>query len=334
MSALPLSTRSLLDLIDLFERSKQSIADSQGQRLYGVPGWDVAGRTSLSASELGTWTECVGYAGTYPAPCGDGREPVDLEADGDPSRYRYRCAETFRTKYVAASDVAVYAVEPSRLLHFIADLLDIPRALRKGVELPLLDGHLWNLGKARIGPARIDVWIVRGLATSIDAVFRHFHMPDLPDQGLVLSSGNALPGFVRPPKNYRFVPLREIVVDVAPKPCLDMDLLLRKLTTPADGMLPRVLAVHFDEYTKTLTIRTKTTPWVIKGERQAAAVRHMYEQACSDRWWLPAAEILGAAYPDKESGRSLRMQNLFSGNATWEDFIANPKKGIYGFRLA
>jgi hypothetical protein len=42
---------------------------------------------------------------------------------------------------------------------------------------------------------------------------------------------------------------------------------------------------------------------------------------------------LGAAYPDKKTARSQRMQNLFSGNTEWEDYIANPEKGKYGFLL-
>jgi len=85
--------------------------------------------------------------------------------------------------------------------------------------------------------------------------------------------------------------------------------------------------VHFDEYTNTLTIRTKIKPWTIKGERQAAAVRYMFEQAINDRWILPAAEILGSAYADKKTARSLRMQSLFRGNADWEDYIDNPERG-------
>jgi len=48
MSSKPLPTQSLLDLIDLFEQSGQPIADGDGQRLRGVPGWSFLGRTSLT----------------------------------------------------------------------------------------------------------------------------------------------------------------------------------------------------------------------------------------------------------------------------------------------
>ena len=332
MSSKPLSTLSLLDLIDLFEQSGQPIVDGDGQRLRGVPGWSVVSRTSFTLKHLEQWADCVGYAGSYPAPLDDERVHVDLTEDDQPDRYRYRCPETFRWKFVPATDVAVYRIRPAAILNTIADLLGIAQALRKGIEAPLLDDALWHLGKARIGPAMTDVWLVRGLAQSVEDVFRHFSQTSLPEQGLILSSGGVFPQFVRPPRSYRFASLRDAIVDYVATPCIDTDLLHRILATPPDGAIRPVLPVHFDEYTNTLTIRTKTKPWSIKGERQAAAVRYMFEQAINDRWLLPAAEILGATYADKNTARSQRMQNLFSGNTDWEDYIANPEKGKYGFR--
>lgn len=332
MSSKPLPTQSLLDLIDLFEQSGQPIADGDGQRLRGVPGWSVLGRTSLTPKLLEQWTDCVGYAGSYPASFNDELVQADLTEDDQADRYRYRCPETFRWKFVPAAEVAVYSVRPAAILSTIADLLGIAQALRKGIDAPLLDDALWHLGKARIGPALTDVWLVRGLARSVEEVFRYFSQTSLADQGLILSSGGALPQFVRPPRNYRFASLREAIVDYVATPCIDMDLLYRILAAPPDGAIRPLLPVHFDEYTNTLTIRIKTKPWTIKGERQAAAVRYMFEQAINDRWLLPAAEILGAAYADKKTARSQRMQNLFSGNTEWEDYIDNPEKGKYGFR--
>ena len=332
MSSKPLPTQSLLELIDLFEQSGQPILDGDGQRLHGVPGWSAFGRTSLSAKQLEHWADCVGYSGSYPAPLGDDRVHVDLAEDDQPDRYRYRCPETFRWKFVPAAEVAVFSVRPPAILNVVSDLLGIAQALRKGIETPLLDDSLWHLGKTRVGPALTDVWLVRGLARSVEQVFRHFSQTSLPDQGLILSSGGVLPQFVRPPRSYRFASLRAAIVDYVATPCIDMDLLHRILAAPPDGAIRPVLPVHFDEYTNTLTIRTKTKPWTIKGERQAAAVRYMFEQAINDRWILPAAEILDAAYADKKTARSQRMQNLFSGNTDWEDYIDNPEKGTYGFR--
>ncbi|MGC8732410.1 MAG: hypothetical protein ACP5RC_09150, partial [Halothiobacillaceae bacterium] len=80
----PLPTQSLLDLIDLFEQSGQPIADCDGQRLHGVPGWELSRKATLSDRDLAIWTECVGYAGCYPAPCGDEHVLVDIEEDYDP----------------------------------------------------------------------------------------------------------------------------------------------------------------------------------------------------------------------------------------------------------
>ena len=332
MSSKLLSTPSLLELIDLFERSGQPIADSDGQRLRGVPGWSVFKRTSLTPRQLEQWADCVGYSGSYPAPLGDDLVYVDLTEDDDPDQYRYRCPETFRWRFVPASEVAVFSIRASAILNVIADLLDIAGVLRKGIETPLLDDSLWHLGKARVGPALTDIWLVRGLAQSVDQVFRHFSQTNLPEQGLILSSGRVLPPFVRPPRSYRFASLRDAIVDSVATPSIDRDLLHRILAAPSDGAIRPVSPVHFDEYTNTLTLRMNPKPWTIKGERQAAAVRYMVEQALNGRWLLPAAEILGAAYRDKKIGRSPRIQSLFSGNADWETYIVNPEKGKYGFR--
>ena len=103
MSSKPLPTKSLLELIDLFEQSGQPIADGDGQRLRGVPAWSVLGQTSLTPKQLEQWADCVGYAGTYPAPLDDDRVHVDLMEDDQPDRYRYRCPETFRWKFVPAA---------------------------------------------------------------------------------------------------------------------------------------------------------------------------------------------------------------------------------------
>ena len=284
MSLKLLSTQSLLDLSKLFELSRQSTCDSDGQRIQGVPGWDFARITSMPPAQLAAWIECVGYAGHYPAPHGDERIAVELHEDADPARYSYRCPETFRLKYVAATEAAIYAVQASPFLGVIAALLDIPQARCKGIEAPLLDGVLWHLGKARIGAAHTNIWFVRELVQSVDEVFRHFHQTNLPDQGLILSSSMALPDFVRPPRNYRFACLSDVMIDYVQNPCLDRDLLQRILASPADGTLSPVLPVHFDEYSSTLTIRTKIKPWVIKGERQTAAVLYMYQQAGKGRW--------------------------------------------------
>ncbi len=331
-----LSTPKLLELFDLFERSDQSITDARGLALHGVPGWDLFGREVIGPEELSAWTECTGYAGMYPALRDDERVAVELHDDDDPQQYWYRCPQTFRKKYVPASDAAVYAVSVHKILNRVADLLDIAVALRRGIDTPAIDGTLWRLGDARIGPGLTPVWFVRGLAQSVDEVFRHFASTTLVEQGLILTSGTLLPGYVRPPRNYRFASMRQVLVDYMPAPCMDMTLLHRILSSSADGVLPDVHVVQFDEANKVLTIRVKTTPWHIKGVRQANAVNYMYRQALKDRWLLAASEILAAAYPERkteESRRNLKMQSLFRGNPDWRNYISNPEKGKYGFSL-
>ena len=62
-------------------------------------------------------------------------------------------------------------------------------------------------------------------------------------------------------------------------------------------------------------------------------VRYLFEQFKNGRRWVPAGEILADVYGTKESGRSRRMQNLFSGNTFWQDYIVNNDDGEYGFNL-
>lgn len=333
MSSNCLATSWLLERIDLFERSFQPVADTEGQRLRGIPGWDLGVPGCLPPDDGASWIACIGYAGSFPAPCGDERLPVALEEDEDPSRYRYRCPETFRRKYLPAAEAALYAVRPAPLLGTLADLLDIPHVQRRGIECPAIEGLLWHLGKARIGAAHTDIWCVRGLAYTTAEVFRHFHSPALPDQGLIFTFGQALPELVPPPRHYRIAALRDLIIDSVPTPTLDKDLLQRILAAPVGGSLRPVLPVHFDEYTHTLTIRSHPKPWGVKGQRQAAAVQYLFTQAQQGRWLLPAHEILGAVYPNQATARSQRLQNLFSGNPQWTDYIDNPARGLYGFRL-
>jgi len=334
MSQKSLPTRSLLELIDLFERSSHAVADGEGQRLRGVPGWDLSRRVALSDRDLAAWTERIGYAGSYLAAHGDERVPVDIEEDDDPGRYRYRCPETFRTKYVAAELVGVHAVGDAKLLNYLADLLGVPQAQRSGITAPTIDGVLWRLGKMRIADAQVDAWVVRGLSSSIDKVFEHLRAASLPEQGLIFTTGQPLPDIVPPPRAYRIVPIASVLVDYAIKPHLDIDLIHRLLLAPSGSKVEKSLPVRFDQYSNTLVIATKSDkPWPIKGARQISVVSHLFEQFKNGRRWVPAHEILDAAYGPKKSGRSKRIQNVFSGNRIWEDYIAGDGNGHYGFNL-
>lgn len=333
MSPKSLSTRSLLELIDLFERSSHAIADGAGQRLLGVPGWDLARRAVLSDRELQQWTEQVGYAGCYPATKGDEHVPVEIEEDDDPERYSYLCPETFRTKYVSADMVAVHAVTATKLLNYLADLLGIPQAYRRGITAPAIDGVLWNLGKMRVADAQVDVWLARGLSSSIDQVFAHFHSPPLPDQGLIFTTGQSLPDIVMPPRAYRIVPIASALVDHAIKPHLDIDLIHRLLLAPSGSKPEKSLPVRFDPYTNTLVIATKTDkPWAIKGTKQVAVVKYLVEQFENGRTRVSAGDILVAAYGSREAAHGKRVQNIFSGNNKWLDYIEHDAAG-YGIKV-
>ena len=333
MSKMSLRTRSLLELIDLFERSAHGIADGDGQRLQGVPGWELSRCTALSNREMGQWTERLGYAGFYPATKGDEHLPVEIEEDDNPERYRYRCPETFRTKYVSADLVAVHAVTTAKLLSYLADLLAIPQAHRRGIATPAIDGVLWTLGKMRIGDAQVDVWLARGLITSIDQVFAHFHAASLPDQGLIFTTGQTLPGIIPPPRSYRIIPIAGVLLDHAIKPYIDVDLIHRLLVAPVGSKVEKSLPVRFDPYTNTLVIATKADkPWTIKGPKQVAVVKYLVEQFENGRTRVSAGEILVAAHGSREAARGKRVPSIFSSKSQWLDYIEHDDDG-YGIKL-
>lgn len=333
MSPKSLSTRSLLDLFDLFERSTHGIADGDGQRLHGVPAWDLSRRVTLSDRELAQWTERIGYAGCYPAPRGDEHVPVEIEEDDDPGRYRYRCPATFRTKYVSAELVAVHAVTDAKLLNYLADLLGIPQAHRRGITAPAIGGVLWNLGKMRIGNAQVDVWLARGLSSCIEQVFAHFQGASLPEQGLIFTTGQALPGIVPPPRSYRIVPVADVLLDYTVTPHIDTDLIHRLLLAPSGSREEKSLPVRFDPYTNTLTIATKSDkPWAIKGDKQIAVVSYLVEQFENGRTRVSARDILLAAHGSSDAAKGKRVASIFSGNSVWEDYIDHDDTG-YGIKL-
>jgi len=329
-----LSTRSLLDLVDLFEQSSQSTVDADGQRLYGVPGWVLSGISTLSDKQLEAWTDCVGYSAFFPAPCGEDRVAVEIKEDDDPDRYSYRCPETFRKKYLSSAKVAVRSIRIPQFLNCVADLLEIPQALRRGIETATVGNVLWNIGKMRVADMQVDVWLARNLSTSMEGVFQHMQNSALPDQGVILSTGGKLPAIIHPPRQYRVIPIKDVLVPQVAFPHIDTDLIHRILVAAHGAKLEASLPVRFDPYSNTLVIATKSSkPWPIKGAKQIEAVRYLFEQFKNDRRWVPAGEILAAVYGTKESGRSRRMQNLFSGNMFWEDYIVNNDDGEYGFNL-
>lgn len=332
MASMPLSTPSLLDLIDLFERSSASITDADGQRLHGIPGWDLSRRTALCDRDLAAWTECVGYAGGYPAPCGDERVMVDIEEDGA-GRYRYRCPETFRVKYLGAETVAVRAVTTTTLLNTLADLLDIPQALRRGIASAAIDDVLWCLGKTRIGHVHVDTWLVRGLPQRVDDVYRHLEQPSLPDTGVILTTGPALPVIARPPRNYRFIPLSRVLNPNGASPTVDTDLIHRLLLASPSETLERSPVVRFDHFNSTLHITTRSiAPWTVTGPKQAAVVKYLVEQFEKGRHRVSAGDILVAAHGSREAARGKRVPSIFSGNTQWLDYLEHDDAG-YGIKL-
>jgi hypothetical protein len=326
-----LSTQSLLDLITLFEQSVQRVVGEDGQILTGIPGWKLRQYEALDSKHISEWCDCIGYAGYYSAPYGNDHCDVDVFPDDESDRYLYRCPETFRLRTIEPADIAIYHPRKELLLNAMADLLDIPTALRSGISQADIQGTLWRIGKVRVGHTLTDIWLTRGLVFSIEAVFQRLQQTELSDFGIILTTGNALPSVITVPSHYRVIPIKKIIDSTQPVARLDSEI-LNRLVSGIDSLPDNPMApVHFDEYTNTLTIRTNPTPWVISGPKQAAAIKYMVDQANKGRWELPAAEILGGVYGRQNLGRSRRIQDLFKSNSQWRDYITNHEKGIWGF---
>lgn len=333
MSHKSLSSRSLLELIEIFERSAQGITDGDGQRLYGVPGWSLTGQFNLTAWEIKDWTERIGYAGCYPASSGDEPLLVDIEEDDEPGRYRYRCPETFRAKYVSAERVSVYSVTITKLLNYVADLLGVPLAQRRGITEPAIDGSLWRLGKMRVENIHLDVWVVRGLHASIAAVFRHLDHSALPDTGVILTTGSDLPEIVLPPRGYRLIPIRQVLVAHSSSPKIDTELIHRYLIASPGSKPQATPPVKFDQFTKTLHITTRDVePWVISGKKQSVVIKLLVDQFEKGRRRVSAGEILVAAHGSKEAAKGKRVASIFSGSTKWLDYIEHDDDG-YGIKV-
>jgi len=322
-----LRTRSLLDLIPVFDQGRCEVLGFDGVRLRGVPAWQLADRLSHSDTDHRDWLATAGIASYFPADAGDQYASVDLEPTDDPDIYSYRCPATFELVTIRATKAAVVMVPEQRFLNLIADLLNIPSALRSDISKPLHDGTLWRLGKARIDQAHLECWLARDVATSLQQVVEHFRDPTLPDQGIVLLTGRALPPLIQAPRNYRFVLLSDALRQDSETPLLDFDLLRRLIATPHGASLKPALAVELNDITRTLKIRSINEPWQITGNDHWAAVKYMHDQFLAGRMRLKPGEVLNAVFKGRAQGRSKTLASLFKGNRHWKTYLHQPEKG-------
>ena len=143
----------------------------------------------------------------------------------------------------------------TKLLNYLADLLEFPQALRRGISHRAIDGVLWHLGKMRIGHVACRCVAGPRPVESIDDVFRHF--PTISTRhGLIFTTGQAQPGDSASTPGYRIIPIGSVLSRTAPA---------RRRHRPDPSTVagrPRAarwssrLPVRFDHYTNTLHITT------------------------------------------------------------------------------
>jgi hypothetical protein len=236
MSQKSLSTRSLLELIDLFDRSSHAVARWR----RSAPAWrarlgSVGPFGAVRPRSRGVDRPhrlCRQLSGSL---CGDERVPVDLEEDDDPGRYRYRCPETFRTKVRRGRA----GRRSCRRRREAAELLGGPARRSAGATnrhhgaryrwravAPRQDAHCRRSGR-RLG--RPGTLVIHRSGVSSISVLR-----PLPDQGLIFTTGQGLPDIVVPPRAYRIVPIARACTRRlhAIKPNIDIDLIHRHRCWP------------------------------------------------------------------------------------------------------
>lgn len=325
------STRLLLDLIALFEQSATLQSVREGSPLPSVPGSEVARMQTIGAAERETWLNRIGDAAAISIATDDGPVVVEIE-DGDNSAF-YRCPITFRQRLLTDEQAGLFAVDEPVFLNHLADLLAIPQAFRRGIANPAVDGKLWCLGKARVGTLHTDVWVVRDLHGSYDELFRYLSDPNQPDQGVVLTTSRGLPRRLERPRRYYFISLADVVCEVADKTAIDGQMIFRHMTSPTGADMRPSLPVEYDEFSGVLRINGKE-PWTIEGPTQRGIVHQLYDAYCKGHEAVKAGVLLKAVGCGGEQyGKSKRMQDVFSGNPKWKQYIHTSEHGMYTFKL-
>ena len=327
-----LSPPSLLELLDLFEQSGHPQVTREGRAVPGVPGWGLPDRFLRDEPALRQWLDEVGEAGTIRVATDDGPVIASLE-DDDSGDCAYRCPVTFKRRRLPQPRGALYSVREQPLLTQLADLLSIPQAHRSGIASPAIDGILWQLGRARIGTYHTDVWIARNLHENIDDIFRYLDDSRRPDQGVILTTSAELPARFTTPRRYCFIPISQVIIIDGETVAIDADLLHRRMTSPSGADHRPPLPVDYDEFNGILKISNKEH-WTIEGDVQRGVVHYLFDAYCNGRTAVKAAEILKAVgCGGAQFGRSQRMQDIFSGNPRWRNYLCTVERGMYAFKL-
>ena len=317
-------------LLSLFEQSRQIHFNTDGQKILGIAAWDMQKTLhGFSKVHFEPWLKLTGFTGYVELDLDEGTAYVDVEEAEDPWQVMYRDPSSFRRGVIPLAATEVEQVDEEKILNGVADLFHVPQVLRGGIYKPEISGALWCLGEAPLDYGyKSEIWLVRNLPVNWPYIGRS--LSGKGKRGILLTTSNVDLSMWPTLEGFSLYKLDDFIVRGKSKTVIDQALLYRNEVSYEPLGEAKPMPISYDLYQRRLTITGKE-PWILKGDKQAKAVRYMYEQAQNDRWELPAKEILLAANGSTNGAR--RMSSLFSSNGLWDQYIVSSRRGYYGFSV-
>ena len=320
MSLAPLE---LEDLLSLVEDLAQEHSALDAGVVTGSPRWNWP-RLHQPNFDTTSWLNVVGYAdwmplSDYADECGG----VDLEFDGE-GALRFHPPMRIDWQTLPLRDAALFAPKMERVLEVLSDLLELPAALRK--PQCILPNVLWSLGNLSINQQAIPIYLARKFGYHRKEISEQLMHAQRPERGLILTTCRNPVHLEWPmPRQLRVVRLADLLMD-APQATLNAAAITRLLGQSSHAHQAQELAVQFNSITNTLIIAGNAKPWVLKGDKQIKAIAYLFAQLQKGRVAVSAEELL------RVSGtRSTTVSKLFAGGP-YEDYLASPARGLWGFR--
>jgi hypothetical protein len=283
------------------------------------------------------WFRTVGFADCWVVPSGDDWVDVELEPDPDFSdRLRYRSPDRGGWVTVDSRQAAIIQVRPDKVITGLSELMEIPDNLRIDAGQCEIRDCFWRLGTVRLREGfHYPVWLFRGGGADVIRLVERLQHLQCREKGIIVScsSRSKLPDDL--PGEFYGLPVQAALIDYLPYTRLDLNIMYQAITSVRNSLI-QSLPVSYDKHSKTLIIKGKE-PWVIRGDKHAAAVEYLYEQSLRNIWEVKAGDILKAVRcktnKSNEQG-SKTINALFEDNHDWCQYIVRTSRGKYGFRIS